>query len=443
LKITYFTHQYLPRHVGGSEVYTYGLAQRAQLAGHSVRVITHVETTSLDAKDYQAKHTEHAGIPVTELHHNLSRAGHPARAEYDNPYMVQLLKPELDANRPDVVHAIHSMKLSGAALRLCYELKVPVVLTLADYWFICPRHTLVRWNDQVCTGPAHDLDCVRCVNQLHGFANRRVPLPAPLLRLASKFNSRLLGDHQSHFWRDIEAIRERRQYLKEIVQRADRVIALSEFQKEMFVKNGYAPGKIEVLPHGLETGGLHPADGKQTHHATVVYIGSLVAHKGPDVLVKAISRVPELKVQLHIYGDTNGSTPYLTSLKELAARDDRVRLMGTFPMVEMGRVLATADVLALPALWYENEPLVLKAARYVGLPILASDIGTLSSFVRDGVNGRLLPPGNVNAWSQALAEFNPGRVAPDFSIKTMDQNARELFDIYEEVYSHRCAAANT
>ena len=428
-------------------MYTHGLAVRAQRAGHSVRVITHVESPALDSIHYQAERTEHDGIPVTEIHHNLSRAPHPARAEYDNPYIVELLRQELEADKPDLIHALHVMKLSGAVLKLCYDMSIPVVLTLVDYWFICPRHVLVRWNDQLCQGPAHDLDCLRCLHETHGFAaGRGQKVPPPLLRAISTFGFTVLKERLPRFWRDIHAIRQRQIYLRQIVERADRVIALSDFQKEMFVRNGYSAERIQVINHGLETAGLKPATLAPPGELEIVFVGSLVYHKGPHILLKALAQHPESKIRLLLYGDAGGSNSYLDSLKELVAADRRVKLMGTFPLDEMGRVLETAHALAMPALWYENEPLVVKAARYVGLPLLASDIGTLASSIQDGVDGWLLPAGDIAAWANALASLNPKTLpkgSADLSIKSMDDNARELLDIYQEVLlKKRCPEQN-
>ena len=440
MQITYFTHQYFPRSVGGTEVYTHGLAVRAQRAGHSVRVISHVESPSLDRNDFKATTTEHEGVPVTEIHYNLSRAGHPARAEYDNPHIVELLKPELERLKPDIVHAVHAMKLSGAALNLCYEMQLPVVLTLADYWFICARHTLIRWNEELCDGPRHDLDCLRCVHELHGFAGRAMEkLPAPLLRAAARIATTTLGKNQPRSVRDLQAIRERESYLRDTVQRADRVIALSDFQKEIFVRNGYPAEKIHVLHHGLETAGLKPAKSHASEPIEIVFIGSLVYHKGAHVVIEALARRADLKMRLRLYGDIRGTNPYHDSLKRLAATDNRVEFMGTFPPGELGRVFESADALAMPVLWYENEPLVVKAARYIGLPILASNIGTLAQSINNGINGVLLPPGDIDAWANAFASFRRHSLTQDLSIKSMDDNVSQLFALYQEIHSQRCS----
>jgi len=427
--------------VGGTEVYTHGLATRARRAGHSVTVITHAESASLNRNDYQVVPTEYEGIPVREIHHNLSRAENPARAEYENPEVAVMVRDELCATMPDIVHAMHAMKLSGAALQACYDLGIPVVLTLVDYWMICPRHILVRSNNQLCNGPAHDLDCLECLNDTHGFASGRLrKLPAAMLRRGASFGSQLSN---SRFWRDVAAIRKREAYLRQIVERAVRVMALSQFQKDIFVRNGYPAARIEVLHHGLETEGLHAPSFLPAEDFEVVFIGSLVAHKGPHILVKALAQRPDARVRLLIYGSATGSNPYLDSLKQLAARDKRVKLMGTFDRRDIGRVLQSAHALAMPALWYENEPLVVKAAQFIGLPVLASDIGTLATSIKPGVNGKLIPPGDVEAWAEALSSIDLSKVPPDRSIKSMDQNAVEIFAIYGQVLAQQCSAQTT
>lgn len=435
LRLLYLTHQYFPRHVGGTEVYTRGLAIRAQQAGHDVRVVTAVESPDPQCTLVD---TEHDGVPVTEVHQNLSCAVDPARAEFDNPEIAEALAPLLERERPDVIHALHGMKLSAAVLDLCYRLRLPTVVTLVDFWFICGRHTLLRSDGRLCKGPAHDLDCLECMHDSHGFADSS-------LRTLNPEALRIGADHAlassqplEAFWRDVDAVRNRQNHLRRIVERADRVIALSDFQKDLYVSNGYPEERIQVLHHGLETEGLKPAipDGGSLNF---ILIGSLVYHKGVHILLKALARLPHANLQLSIYGETNPSNPYFASLKAQAANDPRVKFMGTFPISEMGRVLETADALVMPALWYENEPLVVKAARYVGLPVLASNIGTLATSVQDGVNGRLVAPGDVEAWADAIATFRPLPIKPDTSIKTMDDNAREMLTIYEEVYAkQRC-----
>lgn len=408
MRIAYLTHQYFPRHIGGTEVYTRGLARRARAAGHEVLVVTAHDPLSWNRALQGVRRSEHEGIPLTEVHYSLGTAPEPARYEYENPYAAAKVKEELSWFKPDIVHVTHAMKLSGACLEACDALGIPFIVTLCDFWFICPRHTLLTWEGHLCEGPSDPTACVKCLHHTHGF-----PETETVKRAA----------------------RRRPSYLREALLKARRIITLSNFQKQMFVQNGFPEERIETLAHGLETLGLDPERKEKTGTPKVLFIGSLVEHKGAHVLLEALSRLRELPLECLIYGSFNPNDPYGDRLKELAASDPRVHFMGTFPPDEMGKILAQGDVLALPAQWYENDPLVLKAALYMGIPVLVSNLGSLPERVQDGHQGILLPPGDVEAWARGLKQVLGSEQMenlPGEKIKTMDEHAEEIFDVYRE-----------
>jgi glycosyltransferase involved in cell wall biosynthesis len=89
----------------------------------------------------------------------------------------------------------------------------------------------------------------------------------------------------------------------------------------------------------------------------------------------------------------------------------------------------------MPALWYENAPLVVKAAQHTGLPVMASRIGSLEEMVRHGPDGWLVPPGDAAAWADALRAACVGpecRPEPK-AVKTLAENSREMLEIYRSV----------
>jgi len=421
VRLLYLVHQYFPRHVGGTEVYTRSLVRRARAAGHDVEVITYHEAES----DFGVHRTQHEGVPLAEVHYNLSTAPDPARFEYDNPFIAGLVRGEIARFRPDLVHVMHAMKLSVAALDACVDAGVPTVVTLCDFWFVCPRHTLLTWDDRPCRGPRHATQCVRCVNRLHGFAG------GPAVRW---WPEALLHPWLRAFGgRDVRAIAARLPRTLGSLARARRVIALSRFQRDLFVENGFPADRLEVIDHGLEVDGLDAPRGAQPARPRFVFIGSFARHKGLHVLLAALAREPALDVECRVYGDGGGA--YARDVRTLAAADPRVRLLGRFPPQEQGRILAEAEVVVVPALWYENNPLVVKAALRAGVPVLASRIGCLPEWITPST-GWLAEPGDVASWSAALAraraEFAPlGRVSA--AVKTMDENGREMLDVYARV----------
>jgi glycosyltransferase involved in cell wall biosynthesis len=124
---------------------------------------------------------------------------------------------------------------------------------------------------------------------------------------------------------------------------------------------------------------------------------------------------------------------YIEKIHDLAAELPPVRLCGTFSPDEMGKVLQDADVLVLPAVWYENEPLVVKAALYCHIPVLASKIGSLEEMIEDGKTGWLLPPGDQEAWRNFLDELTPDQLIwqeGTYKVSGMDEHFQHINALY-------------
>ncbi len=70
----------------------------------------------------------------------------------------------------------------------------------------------------------------------------------------------------------------------------------------------------------------------------------------------------------------------------------------------VGRYLAALDVFALSSAW-EAFPLSVLEAMSCGLPVVATDVGGVGEAVSDGVSGRLVAPGDTEAFAAALEEL--------------------------------------
>jgi glycosyltransferase involved in cell wall biosynthesis len=413
MHIVYLTHQFFPRHIGGVEVYTLGLARHAISAGHQVTIITYHESESANSADFGSHHTSYEGLPVIEIHYNLSTADRPARYEYNNSFTAIILKTILKELRPDLAHVMHGMKLSASALQTCDTLQIPFVVSLADFWFICPRHTLMKWDGSLCNGPVHPLYCVRCVQDLHGFAKH------------------------PHILRDLPDLAGRNRFIKQSLLKAKRIIALSEFQKQMYVKNGIPSQRVEVIQHGLDQPPVKFEAHVPQKPYRIGYIGSLVEHKGVHILLSALARIPHVEVTCDIYGAMNTS-PFVERICQLAEGDTRIRFMETFDSSEMPKVMRSFDILAVPSVWYENEPLVVKSALQAGVPVLCNDIGSLPNMVTHGKTGWLVAERTVAAWVTAIQdaiEQLPTLNMRPLQMKTIEENANEMLAIYTEICS--------
>jgi glycosyltransferase involved in cell wall biosynthesis len=97
------------------------------------------------------------------------------------------------------------------------------------------------------------------------------------------------------------------------------------------------------------------------------------------------------------------------------------------------------DVLVVPSRWYENAPGVIFEAFAAGLPVVATDLGGMSEFVRPGENGLLFPLDDAEELAGLLRRLaeEPGLlrrlrdgVPP---VKTVGEYVGELEEVYDGV----------
>lgn len=96
---------------------------------------------------------------------------------------------------------------------------------------------------------------------------------------------------------------------------------------------------------------------------------------------------------------------YVQKLKHLAKDDSRVLFSGTFPPDKLQNILADLDVLIVPSLCYENTPLVIHFAQAARVAVVATNVGGMNEVVRDGENGFLFEPGNVEQLAKIIESF--------------------------------------
>ncbi len=139
-------------------------------------------------------------------------------------------------------------------------------------------------------------------------------------------------------------------------------------------------------------------------------VGRLTYYKGFDTLIRAVAQIPD--AELRIVGDGQDRAQ-LAALCKLLNVNDRVFLEGALNDADCLALYQTAEIYCLPSRERtEAFGVVLLEAMHHGLPILASAIvgSGVSAVVRNGSNGRLLPPDDAIAWRDAIAELAPNAI---------------------------------
>jgi glycosyltransferase involved in cell wall biosynthesis len=132
----------------------------------------------------------------------------------------------------------------------------------------------------------------------------------------------------------------------------------------------------------------------------VVFLGRLAGQKGVEPLVRAFAHVRTAGARLVMVGDGPERPAVERAVLRLGLQD-RVHITGFVPHERVPAVLASADLLVLPAI-YEELGTVLVEAMQAGVPVVASRVGGIPEAVEDGVTGLLTDPGDLAGLAAAI-----------------------------------------
>ncbi|MGV9586674.1 D-inositol-3-phosphate glycosyltransferase [Nocardia farcinica] len=239
----------------------------------------------------------------------------------------------------------------------------------------------------------------------------RVPLVHTAHTLAAVKNAALAeGDAPEPVSREIGE--------KQIIAEADRMVAnTAEEARQLVELYGADRDRIDVVPPGADLTRYRPGDraaaraelGLAPGEPIVAFVGRIQPLKAPDVLVRAaaelLRRDPGRALRVLIVGGPSGSgLQRPDALIELAAElgiSERVTFLPPQPPERLVQVYRAADLVAVPS-YSESFGLVAIEAQASGTPVLAADVGGLSTAVRDGATGLLVRGHETADWADAL-----------------------------------------
>lgn len=208
-------------------------------------------------------------------------------------------------------------------------------------------------------------------------------------------------------------------YEKEYGRHADAVVTVSPALAELLrVEHGLpeSPAVVMNAPvsappeeeHGEEIPNLRARCGIGPDTPLLAYSGGINPVRGVDLMIEALSDLPELHlalVSLHPNGKNARGEQALLQAEALGVAD-RVHLMPYVPHWQVSRFLSTADLAASPLIHLPNHEIALSNKffeySHARLPLVVSDVKTMSEMVRSTGQGEVFRAGDVADFVRAV-----------------------------------------
>ena len=212
---------------------------------------------------------------------------------------------------------------------------------------------------------------------------------------------------------------------------ADRVITSGQaIRRQMIEGNGYNPQKIISVPAGVDEKRFSPEIsgdyvrrdldvGKDDYLLGIVAI--LRSWKGHVYLLEAFrtlrEKIPHIKLLIA------GSGPQERNIRKYIEGNGLTgKVIMTGYREDVPQILKNLDLFILPSYSNEATPQVIPQAMAMGIPVISTFAGGIGEVVKDGETGKLVPPRDAPALSEAIFWAYQNRK----ETRKMAQKARQI-----------------
>ena len=291
-----------------------------------------------------------------------------------------------------IIHIHGWMKaLSSSIFYIAHKRKFKVVVTLHDYFSICPNGGFYNYTKQeICKIKPMSAKCITCNCDSRNYIIK-------LYRILRQFVQN-----------NIVQMNKKIRY----------IVSISDFSIEL-LKNNLSPKvKIKKIYNPIET------DCKDkikdiSNNDTYIYVGRLSKEKGIELFCKAISKLDKKGI---IIGDG-------TQIEEL-----KNKYVGWKNKKEVTKYMKKARALIFPSLWYECAPLTTLEALSMGLPCIVSDECAAKEFILDTKNGLLFNRNNVDSLIETILLLENNEYLEQMSEQAYQTYWKKPLDI--EIYKN-------
>lgn len=188
---------------------------------------------------------------------------------------------------------------------------------------------------------------------------------------------------------------------------AAHVVVTSRWSAEELQRRGLAtPERVTIAPPGVDSpaAGSFPGADRAPSRLDLLCVGVVAPHKGQDLLLAALDRLPERRWTCRIVGSSRPFAAFASSVARDARRfSGRVRLTGVLDGAELAAAYRRSAVLVAPSR-AESSGMAIAEALGHGVPVVAAAVGGIPDTVAGG-GAVLVPPDDPAALAAALDEW--------------------------------------
>jgi len=329
------------------------------------------------------------------------------------PHIRRHFAKTINAFNPDIVAFHHLVRLSLDLPSLAWRRRIPTVYHLHDFYPVCPSYSLLTFRGDICSGGS----LVRCAKCLYS-----TRFQGSKSRLNQMY---ILG---------IPFLSLRRRLLRTLQERVDLFVSPSRFLLEEIQRHDFTCKKSVIVPYGIGSVGA-PNPPVLCKNVRFGYSGNISRKKGIEVLVQAFHGSLAKSLVIRGFPDQKAIFEFKKSFPDFNAKLELFH-----PDVEA--FYDKVDVVLVPSIWYENQPMVVIEAFAFGKPVVCSNLGGMAEMVQDGVSGVLFRAGDADHLrAKALyLRDNPSEVfrlaASVPRWPTTEEHVDRLLEAYRSLLDH-------
>ncbi|MHC1716414.1 MAG: glycosyltransferase [Candidatus Dojkabacteria bacterium] len=245
---------------------------------------------------------------------------------------------------------------------------------------------------------------------------------------------------KGRFWKEI---------LELIVEKADKIITISSFNKKHLEKLSKGSNKIEIIHNGFSSSLFYPMEKNKAREElhidknkkVCLIVGNLIELKGHEYLIKAFSLLPKgfNDVVLYVVGGGPLQSKLECQVRKLKL-NGRINFVGIKPHSELVKWMNSADLFLISSL-VEGGPVVLLESLACGVPVVGTKVGIIPETITTAKYGIIcktkdpisLRDGIVSGFSKEWSKSEIAEYGGQFTwVKATDKLIKIYFNLLDK-----------